>query len=98
MIRGGARDTPRTPRPEPPARALRLQPCDPLSAQLNRAYGTTHGLLMPFDQLKQQPASLTRIRGVPTAAALASLRAADLHVAVNLNGHHWNAASESVLS
>ena len=41
-------------------------------------------------------ASLTRIRGVPTAAALASLRAADLHVAVNLNGHHWNAASESV--
>ena len=33
---------------------------------------------------------------MPTAAALASLRAADLHVAVNLNGHHWNAASESV--
>ena len=40
--------------------------------------------------------SFVRIRGVPTAEAVASLRDAALHVAINLNGHHWNAASEVV--
>ena len=34
----------------------------PVCAQLNRACGTTHGLLMPFDHLGGQPATLTRIR------------------------------------
>ena len=41
-------------------------------------------------------ASFTRIRGMPTEAAVDALRAARLHVAINLNGHHWNAASEVV--
>ena len=41
-------------------------------------------------------ASFTRIRGTPTEAAVGALRAARLHVAINLNGHHWNAASEAV--
>ena len=37
-----------------------------------------------------------RLRSMPTARALSAMAAERLHLAVNLNGHHWNAASESV--
>ena len=37
-----------------------------------------------------------RIRSMATADAMDAMAAEGLHIAINLNGHHWNSASESV--
>jgi len=42
--------------------------------------------------------SFTRIRSLPTSAAIEAMAREGLHLAINLNGHHWNAASETVMA
>jgi hypothetical protein len=42
--------------------------------------------------------SFTRIRSLPTSAAIEAMARKGLHLAINLNGHHWNAASETVMA
>jgi len=42
--------------------------------------------------------SFTRIRSLPTSAAIEAMTREGLHLAINLNGHHWNAASETVMA
>ena len=40
--------------------------------------------------------AFVRIRSMSTADAVQAMVSNKLHLAINLNGHHWNAASESV--
>ena len=40
--------------------------------------------------------SFTRIRSMPSAQAVRAMSEQSINIAINLNGHHWNAASESV--
>ena len=42
--------------------------------------------------------SFTRIRSLPTSAAIEAMAREGLHLAINLNGHHWNAAAETVMA
>ena len=42
--------------------------------------------------------SFTRIRSLPTSAAIEAMAREGLHLAINLNGPHWNAASETVMA
>ena len=46
--------------------------------------------------VQRAAASFTRIRGRTTADARASIMRQRPHLVINLNGHHWNAASETV--
>ena len=55
---------------------------DDHSALLRRTQATVEGFV--------------RIRSMSTADAISAMAEQRLHMAINLNGHHWNSASESV--
>ena len=47
-------------------------------------------------QTQRAADSFTRVRSMATPDAVREMASKRLHIAINLNGHHWNSASESV--